>query len=105
MVKTQWFKVISRIPIPVNHQNGSVHSLAYGAIFEADPNLPDVRRYMKFCPPRIVAVSGPPPKKGVPKPGPSLPVPSEQAPAGPKPPPGVHDIVRSPELEGKRTTK
>lgn len=92
-----WFKVISHTPVCIDHQNGSVIPMSYGQVFEADDSNPDIRRFMtRFSPPKIVAVEKPVTTRAIPKPGPSMPVPSEQAPAEEKAPlpPGIHDIAR-----------
>ncbi len=96
-----WYKVISHTNVSVNHLNGAVHSLPYGTIFAADPNNPDVRTLMtRFKLPKVVAVAGPA-DNAVPLPGPSLPVPSEQAPAQQKLPSGINDIASRVDAKAK----
>ena len=104
-----WFKVISHTNVCIDHQNGSVVPMPYGTVFEADPSNPDVRRFMtRFSPPKVVAVEMPEEgaviKKALAKPAPSLPVPSQQAPAEPSLPPGLNDIARS-DSRSSRTAK
>lgn len=90
-----WFKVLSSLPICVNHQNGSVVAMPRGKVFEADENLADVRRLLKLSPPAIVMVPAPfkTDLNTVPAPGPSYPIPANSSPPPPKLPDGVHELV------------
>lgn len=93
-----WFKVISYVPLVLNHGNGAVQSLPRGTSFEADENLPDVRKYLKMSPPKIAPCA--PDPNGVKAPGPSYPIPGPAKPEPPKKPlpGGVSEVVKSPAL-------
>ena len=101
MAATAWYRVISHTPIPFNFGNGTVISLPYGAMFEAEPTLGDVRRYQtRFMPPKVVPIGAPTADQRannivIKKPGPSLPIPGEQLEAKKAPlPAGIHDVVK-----------
>lgn len=95
-----WFKVISHTPISVNHGNGTVQSLPRGTTFEADENLPDIRRYQRFTPPKI-AFAAPVPN-GIKAPAPSYPIPGPKKPEPKAPtPPGISEVVKGPALRAQ----
>lgn len=92
-----FFKVVSRTPVCVNHGNGSVVSYPRGSIFQADPQLPDVRRLLQLVPSKLArtsVVAG-----AIPQPGPNFPLPAEKPPIkNLNLPGGIHELVRSPGL-------
>lgn len=95
-----WFKVISHTPITVNHGNGAVQSLPRGQVFEADENLPDIRRYQRLVPPKV-AISAPSPT-GIKAPGANYPIPGpKKAEAKAPTPPGISEVVKSPALRSQ----
>jgi len=99
--KTEWYRVTSTTPISVDYQNGRAVSVHYGCVFEADPNLRDVRRMLRLLPRPIVCLGSvaPPASAKVrlmPAPGPAAHMPADSS---PKPtinlPAGVHELVRT----------
>lgn len=91
----RWFKVISSLPVCVNHNNGQSIAMPRGKVFEADENLPDVRRLSRLSPPAIVEVPAPfkTDTNVILAPGPSFPIPTNVEPAAPKLPDGIHEVV------------
>ena len=92
-----WYRVVSPRPVCVDHANGSVVAYPKGKVFEADPNLPDIRNLLRSSPVRLVNVPAPDVSDPniIPAPGASYPLPPAKSPLpAPVLPPGIHDIVK-----------
>ena len=93
--ETQWYRVVSPIPLSVDYENGHSAAFGYGMLFEASPSLKDIRRLTKLSPKKIVNV-GRPETGGFAMPTKPSTMPPDRVPEQKNNlPTGVHDLVQS----------